>query len=81
MQCVSEAGWTIYCCRGKVISITCSDDLLLALVINYEKRIRLAVFQENPSSCNRVDACGPTDGQDKRIIAFRGFANLAKTCP
>jgi len=57
-----EARSRNHCCRGKVINITCSDCVFVALVIQHEKRMGLIVFHENPSSCNRVVVCGSTVG-------------------
>ena len=75
------------CCRGKLGSVTCSECLFVALVIQHEK-CSAVVLQESPSSCNRVVECGPTDGRTERqadktkqIVALRSFVNAAKTCP
>jgi hypothetical protein len=35
-------------------------------------------FNENPSSGNRVVACGRVDGQTKPIVTFHNFANASK---
>ena len=70
-----EARSRNHCCRGKVINITCSDCVFVALVIQHEKRMRLIVFQENPSSFNRVDACGQTAVRPDRQIGRKNEAN------
>ena len=54
-----------HCCSGKLVSVTCSEFLFVALVIQHEK-CSAVVLQENPSSCNGVVECGPTDGQTDR---------------
>jgi len=61
--CLIEARLRNHFCLGKVINITCCDYVFVALVIKHEKRMRLIAFQENPSSFNRVVACGQTEGR------------------
>ena len=82
-----EARSRNHCYRGKVISITCSDCLFVALVIQHKNACALFYFEKiHPAVTELLHVDGRTDvrmdrqigRQDEANSRCRGFANAAK---